>query len=158
MNRGAYELARRHRDELLPLARRVSQEQLLRYNGMLIGVFELLADAGQVAAAAAAQDALRDLWLAEVDLDQALSAGPPPAARGATDAAPTPPPAPLRPTEHRGFHAAQSSFLIGAASLAAASAVSRAAMAALPEPVIQTSADSRRCCRPMAGPTTRWSR
>ncbi len=86
--RGAYELARRHRDELLPLARRVSQEQLLRYNGMLIGVFELLADArAQVAAAAAAQDALRDLWLAQVDLDQALSAGPPPAARGAMDAA-----------------------------------------------------------------------
>ncbi|MDR7271281.1 outer membrane protein TolC [Pelomonas saccharophila] len=71
--RGAWDIARQHRDELLPLARRISDEQLLRYNGMLIGVFELLADArAQVAAVAAAQDALRDFWLAQADLDQAL--------------------------------------------------------------------------------------
>ncbi|HEY0955971.1 MAG TPA: TolC family protein, partial [Roseateles sp.] len=69
----AWDIARQHRDELLPLARRISDEQLLRYNGMLIGVFELLADArAQVAAVAAAQDALRDFWLAQADLDQAL--------------------------------------------------------------------------------------
>lgn len=71
--RSAYALAREHRDTLLPLARRMSQEQLLRYNAMLIGVFELLADARrQAAAVSAAQDALRDFWLAQVDLDQAL--------------------------------------------------------------------------------------
>ncbi|MDR7334267.1 TolC family protein [Roseateles asaccharophilus] len=71
--RGAWDIARQHRDELLPLAQRISDEQLLRYNGMLIGVFELLADArAQVAAVAAAQDALRDFWLAQADLDQAL--------------------------------------------------------------------------------------
>jgi len=71
--RGAWDIARQHRDELLPLARRISDEQLLRYNGMLIGVFELLADArAQVAAVASAQDALRDFWLAQADLDQAL--------------------------------------------------------------------------------------
>lgn len=71
--RSAHDIARQHRDELLPLARRISEEQLLRYNGMLIGVFELLADArAQVAAVSATQDALRDFWLAQADLDQAL--------------------------------------------------------------------------------------
>jgi len=71
--RGAWDIARQHRDELLPLAKRISDEQLLRYNGMLIGVFELLADArAQVATVAASQEALRDFWLAQADLDQAL--------------------------------------------------------------------------------------
>lgn len=71
--RSAWDIARQHRDEALPLAKRISDEQLRRYNGMLIGVFELLADArAQVAAVSAAQDALRDFWLAQADLDQAL--------------------------------------------------------------------------------------
>jgi outer membrane protein TolC len=39
--RTAYDLARHYRDEVLPLKKRISDEQLLRYNGMLIGVFEL---------------------------------------------------------------------------------------------------------------------
>ena len=34
-----------YRDEVLPLRRVIAEENLLRYNGMLIGVFELLADA-----------------------------------------------------------------------------------------------------------------
>lgn len=69
----AYEIARQHRDEGLPLAQRISREQLRRYNAMLIGVFDLLADArAQIAATSAAQDALRDFWLAQVDLDRAL--------------------------------------------------------------------------------------
>ena len=43
--RTAYDLARHYRDEVVPLRKRISDENLLRYNGMLIGVFELLADA-----------------------------------------------------------------------------------------------------------------
>ena len=71
--RSAWAIAKQHRDEALPLARRIADEQLLRYNGMLIGVFELLADArAQIGAVAAAQDALRDFWLAQADLDQSL--------------------------------------------------------------------------------------
>jgi len=71
--RSAFDVARQHRDELLPLAQRVSSEQLLRYNAMLIGVFELLADArAQVATVAAGQEALRDFWIAQADLEQAL--------------------------------------------------------------------------------------
>jgi outer membrane protein TolC len=73
----AYDIARHHRDERVPLAQRISEEQLLRYNGMLIGVFELLADArAQVAAVQASIVALRDFWLAQADLDQALVGKP----------------------------------------------------------------------------------
>ena len=43
--RTAYDLARHYRDEIVPLRKRISEENVLRYNGMLISVFELLADA-----------------------------------------------------------------------------------------------------------------
>ena len=43
--RTAYDLARHYRDEIVPLRKRIAEENLLRYNGMLISVFELLADA-----------------------------------------------------------------------------------------------------------------
>ena len=73
----AHELARHYRDELLPLARRVSEENLLRYNGMFIGVFELLADARtQIATVSASIEALRDFWIASADLDMALIGRP----------------------------------------------------------------------------------
>ena len=56
-------LARHYRDEIVPLRKRISEEKLLRYNGMLISVFELLADAReQVASVNAAIEALRDFW------------------------------------------------------------------------------------------------
>ncbi len=71
--RFAYDIARHHRDELVPLKKRISEEQVLRYNGMLIGVFELLADArAQIGSVNAAIEALRDFWLAQADLDQSL--------------------------------------------------------------------------------------
>ncbi|MBH9553652.1 TolC family protein [Inhella gelatinilytica] len=71
--RASYDIARHHRDEIVPLKKRISDEQLLRYNGMLIGVFELLADArSQIASVNASIEALRDFWLAQADLDMAL--------------------------------------------------------------------------------------
>jgi outer membrane protein TolC len=71
--RSAWDIARHHRDELVPLRQRISEENLLRYNGMLIGVFELLADArAQIASVNASIEALRDFWLAQADLDMAL--------------------------------------------------------------------------------------
>ncbi|MBL8325695.1 MAG: TolC family protein [Rubrivivax sp.] len=71
--RFAFDIARHHRDEIVPLRKRISEEQLLRYNGMLIGVFELLADArAQIASVSAAIEALRDFWLAEGELEMAL--------------------------------------------------------------------------------------
>ena len=75
--RTAYDIARHYRDELVPLAKRISDENLLRYNGMLIGVFELLADArAQIATVNAAISAQRDFWLANADLDMAMVGKP----------------------------------------------------------------------------------
>jgi len=70
--RTAYDLARHYRDEIVPLRKRISDENLLRYGGMLIGVFELLADAREsVAAVNAAIEATREFWLADADLQAA---------------------------------------------------------------------------------------
>jgi outer membrane protein TolC len=75
--RSAYDIARHHRDEILPLSQRIAEENLLRYNGMLIGVFELLADARtQIATVNASIEALRDFWIAQADLDMALIGKP----------------------------------------------------------------------------------
>ena len=71
--RSAWELARHYRDEIVPLRKRISDEQLRKYNGMLIGVFDLLADAGQKAATVnAAIAAQRDFWLADVRMQAAM--------------------------------------------------------------------------------------
>lgn len=70
--RTAFDLARHYRDEIVPLRKAISDEVLLRYNGMLIGVFELLADAREQAiAVTAAIEAQRDFWIAHTRLDDA---------------------------------------------------------------------------------------
>ncbi|HEX3063126.1 MAG TPA: TolC family protein [Usitatibacter sp.] len=74
--RTAYDLARHYREEIVPLRKRISEENLLRYNGMLISVFELLADAReQITAVTAAIEAGRDYWIAEANLETALTTG-----------------------------------------------------------------------------------
>ena len=71
--RSAWDIAKHHRDELVPLRQRIAEENVLRYNGMFIGVFELLADArAQIAGVNASIEALRDFWLARAELDMAL--------------------------------------------------------------------------------------
>jgi outer membrane protein TolC len=71
--RAAYDIARHQRDEIVPVKKRISEEQGLRYNGMIIGVFELLADArSQITSVNAYIESLRDFWLAQSDLDMAL--------------------------------------------------------------------------------------
>ncbi len=73
----AYELARHYRDEIVPLRKTIADENLLRYNGMLISVFELIADAREQATSVMqAIDAQRDFWLADAQLQAALI-GPP---------------------------------------------------------------------------------
>lgn len=70
--RSAYDIAKHYREEVVPLQKRISEEQLLRYNGMLISVFELLADArSQVASVNASIEAQRDFWMAESALQMA---------------------------------------------------------------------------------------
>jgi outer membrane protein TolC len=75
--RAAWDIAKHQREEIVPLRARIAEENLLRYNGMLIGVFELLADArSQIASVSSAIDALRDFWIAQADLDMALVGKP----------------------------------------------------------------------------------
>jgi outer membrane protein TolC len=76
--RTAFDLARHYRDEIVPLRKRISDENVLRYNGMLISVFELLADARtQIASVNAYIEALRDFWVAEANLDFSVTGGSP---------------------------------------------------------------------------------
>jgi len=75
--RSAYEDAVHHRDVLVPLRKAMSDETLLRYNGMLIGVFELLSDAReQVDTVIAAIESSERFWLAEADLQASLLGRP----------------------------------------------------------------------------------
>lgn len=69
----AYLTAQHARDRLVPLRRQIVEESTLHYNGMLIGVYELLADAReQVAAVQNHIGATRDFWLAMADLQLAV--------------------------------------------------------------------------------------
>jgi outer membrane protein TolC len=75
--RSAYDIARHYRDEIVPLRARIAEENRLRYNGMLIGVFELLADArSQITSVNGYIEALRDFWFAQADLEMALIGKP----------------------------------------------------------------------------------
>jgi outer membrane protein TolC len=92
--RTAFDVAKHYRDEIVPLRRQISEEVLLRYNGMLSSVFELLADSrAQVAAVNGYLEAQRDFWLAESDLQMALTGRSPsstPMTRSAAPAAASP--------------------------------------------------------------------
>ena len=90
--RASYDIARHYRDEVVPLKKRISDEVLLRYNGMLASVFELLADAREQAGSVnAAIDAQRDFWIADTSLQAAINGagGSSPAALRSQSAAAT---------------------------------------------------------------------
>ncbi|MCW5576627.1 MAG: TolC family protein [Burkholderiales bacterium] len=71
--RTAYDLARHYREEIVPLRARIAEETLLRYNGMLMSVFELLAESRQqVGAVIASIEAQRDFWIADATLQFAI--------------------------------------------------------------------------------------
>jgi outer membrane protein, multidrug efflux system len=87
--RTAYDLARHYRDEVVPLRKFIGDETLLRYNGMLMSVFELLSDMRtQVMGVNSAIEAQRDFWLADTDLQTALT-GTSPGGLGAMKAGAT---------------------------------------------------------------------
>lgn len=74
--RTSYDLARHYRDDLIPLRKKISDEMMLRYNGMLVSVFELLADSRQqINSVNASIDAQRDFWIAETNLQSAINGG-----------------------------------------------------------------------------------
>ena len=94
--RTAYDIARHYRDEIVPLRQTMADENVLRYNGMLIGVFELLAEArDQITSVNNAINAQQQFWLADAALAASVigkpsamtapttSAGAPPAAAAA---------------------------------------------------------------------------
>lgn len=71
-----HELARHYIAEIVPARKAISEETLLRYNGMLASVFELLADAReQISSVIAAIEAQRDFWISDADLQAALLTG-----------------------------------------------------------------------------------
>ena len=72
-----YQIARHYQDRLVPLAKSINQQNVLRYNGMLIGVFELIADTqAQVQTVLGQMNALHDFYLAELRLKQTLWGSP----------------------------------------------------------------------------------
>ena len=69
----AHDIARHYRDEVLPLRQRIAEENVLRYSGMFISTFELLADARkQILAVDGYLQAQRDFWIAKADLDMSM--------------------------------------------------------------------------------------
>ncbi len=75
--RTAYDALRQYRDEILPLSKIIAEENGLRYNGMFIGVFELLADhRTQINTVKAAIAAQQQFWQADAALQATLLGKP----------------------------------------------------------------------------------
>lgn len=75
--RTAYDISRHYKDEVIPLRKVISEENVLRYNGMIIGVFELLADSrDQIGAVISAIAAEQQFWLADAALHATLIGRP----------------------------------------------------------------------------------
>ena len=74
----SHALALAARDEVVQTRELISEETLLRYNGMLKSVWDVLAEVGnQSQAVVAAIEAQRDFWLAEADVQWVLQGGAP---------------------------------------------------------------------------------
>lgn len=72
-----YDITKHYRDEIVPVRKIIADENQLRYNGMLISVFDLLADArSQVSSVNSYIESLRDFWLAQSDMDMSLIGKP----------------------------------------------------------------------------------
>ncbi len=75
--RTAYDVAKHYRDEVVLLRKSMAEENVLRYNGMLIGVFELLADTReQISSVTAAINAYQQFWLADAALAASMIGKP----------------------------------------------------------------------------------
>lgn len=88
--RTAYDVAVHYRDEIVPLRKTMSEETVLRYNGMFISVFDLLADTrDQIASVVAAITAEQQFWLADAALQATLTGRPTAVAAGLPSASST---------------------------------------------------------------------
>lgn len=74
--RGSYDIALHYQKQVLPQRKIIQDESLLQYSGMLIDVTTLIVDArARILANAQAVEALRDFWIATVDLKHAVIGG-----------------------------------------------------------------------------------
>ena len=162
-----WDIAHHLQTEVVPLRQFIHDELTLRYNGMLTSVFEVMADSRtRTLNSLAAAEALRDYWLAFADVQAVLAGvspeGSAPARTGAAAGSDAKAGA-LSARHHSRICMNRRNFFNGAAATAmgavAAASVSRVAMAALPEPVLQSIARHHAAawCPAPAGPTTRWS-
>jgi outer membrane protein TolC len=86
--RSSYDIARHYRNNVVPLRKKIEEESLLTYNGMITNTFELLADIrAKIDADVLALRAKRDFWLADVDLGTAVHGGGAAGAGGSGEAA-----------------------------------------------------------------------
>lgn len=75
--RASYDLAKHYRDEVVPLQQLISEENLLNYNGMIIGIFDLLADSRtQIEVVQSAIQANRQFWIADAALRSSMVGKP----------------------------------------------------------------------------------
>jgi outer membrane protein TolC len=75
--KASHEIASHYRNEIVPLRKVIADEMLLKYNGMLTGVFDLLAETrAQIGSVIQAIDAERDYWLADAALQATLLGKP----------------------------------------------------------------------------------
>ncbi len=75
--RTAYDITRHYRDEVIPLRKIISEENILRYSGMFIGVFELLAESrDEIGTVMAAISAEQQFWLADAALQASVMGKP----------------------------------------------------------------------------------
>jgi outer membrane protein TolC len=77
--RACFDIAKQQRDEVVPNAKLIAAQNLLRYNASLISVFDLLADArSQVTSVDDYIRSVRDFWMAKSELDTTLLGNPVP--------------------------------------------------------------------------------
>ncbi len=75
--RATYDIAKHYRLEVMPVRKVIADEVLLKYNGMLSGVFDLLAETrAQIGSVMLTIDAERDFWLADAALQATLLGKP----------------------------------------------------------------------------------
>ena len=76
--RSNHDIARQYLDRIVPLRQFMQAETQLRYNGMLLSAWDLLADMRvNIRTVVSTIEAQRDYWLAETDLQTAMTAGSP---------------------------------------------------------------------------------
>ena len=74
--RSTYDIARHYRNNVVPLRKKIEDESVLTYNGMITNTFELLSDTrAKINSIMLSLNAKRNFWLADVNLGTAIHGG-----------------------------------------------------------------------------------